>query len=145
MGYIDAVNTVKTAIESLPYAVMFGHGGDSEFNQMQDRKYPLVWSNPIPRRLPAKNTLLNVDRYTFDLYFFVKGRMDDQAGLQNDRVDFSESIAQEFIASLDDNQELEIGDVTISPLQRTTFGVDHTSGCRLSFELTLFDTYRCPA
>jgi hypothetical protein len=118
MGYIDAVNTIRTAIESLQHEVMFGHGGDHEFNQMADRKYPLVWSNPIPRKLPSKNSLYNVDRYTFDLYFFVKGRADDQAGLQNERVDFSEEIAVEFLASLDDNPDIEIGETIISPYER---------------------------
>ena len=144
MEYLDVKTLIENTIGSFGYEVMFGHGRDSDFNQMKDRKYPLVWLDPMVFNASNPNTFDNTESWTISMVFLVKATAPDDSNTQNSLVNFSEQIARDFIANLDSNEGLEFGNKPeLKPLHRTTFGVDHTSGCILTFNLIVYDTYVC--
>jgi len=144
MDYKAAENILSSAIYGLPYDVMFGSGREADFNQMKDRKYPLVWLDPMTRNASNPDGFDNTESYDVSMVFLVKGDKTDTAGIQTTHVDFAHQIAKDFIAKLDESEAMEFNTKPqIRPLHRTTFGTDHTSGCILTFTMVVFDTYTC--
>lgn len=144
MEYASVQTLINDTVDDLGYSVMFGHGRDADFNQMKDRKYPLVWLDPMEVTTSNPASFDNTERWAISMVFLVKADKTDNSESQNSLVDFSETIARDFIAKLNDNDNVDFANnPTIKPLHRTTFGVEHTSGCILTFSLIVYDTYVC--
>jgi hypothetical protein len=144
MEYASVQTLINNTIDDLGYAVMFGHGRDADFNQLKEKKYPLVWLDPMEVTTKNPTSFDNTERWAISMVFLVKALADDVSSTQNSLVDFSESMARDFIAKLNDNDNVDFANnPNIKPLHRTTFGTDHTSGCILTLSLIVYDTYVC--
>jgi hypothetical protein len=144
MEYASVQTLINDTVDDLGYSVMFGHGRDADFNQLKEKKYPLVWLDPMTVVASNPNTFDNTERWAITMVFLVKALATDDSANQNSLVDFSETIARDFINKLNDNDYIEFAtSPDIKPLHRTTFGTDHTSGCILTFSLIVYDTYVC--
>jgi len=144
MEYKAVETLISNKVASLPYDVMFGHGRDADFNQMKKRKYPLVWLDPMTVSTSNPNTFDNTESYSITMVFLVDALPTDTSNTQNSLVDFAESMARDFVNMLNGDEYIEFASKPeLKPLHRTTFGVDHTSGCILSFSLIVYDTYTC--
>ena len=144
MSYIAVKNIIQQTFEGLPYDVMFGSGREADFNQMKNRKFPLAWLDPMVRNAANPNTFDNSETWEISIVILVKADKNDTSGEQNDLVDFSHQIADDFRFALDEVDGVEfMTKPKINPLLRHTFGTDHTSGCILTFTLAAYDTYTC--
>jgi hypothetical protein len=144
MEYASVQTLINDTVNDLAYEVMFGHGRDADFNQLKDKKYPLIWLDPMAVVTSNPNTFDNTERWAISMVFLVKALPTDNSTEQNSLVNFSESIARDFIAELNENDNIDFAtSPDIKPLHRTTIGTDHTSGCILTFSLIVYDTYVC--
>ena len=134
MEYAAVQSLISDTVSSLGYEVMFGHGRESDFNQMKDRKYPLMWLDPMTVSASTPDTFENTESWAVTIVCLVKANLDDKSSDQNSLVSFAESICRDFVMKLDESEAMQYsGKYELKPLHRTTFGTDHTSGCILSF------------
>lgn len=144
MEYGQVQSLISNTVANIGYEVMFGHGRDADFNQLKYKKYPLVWLDPMGVNKSNPNTFDNTERWQISMVFLVKAEKTDDSAAQNSLVDFSETIAMDFVMKLNENDAIDFASTPLlKPLHRTTFGTDHTSGCILTFTLIVFDTYVC--
>ena len=144
MEYAEVQSLIQTNVEGLGYEVMFGHGRAEDFKLLKNKKYPLVWLDPMEVSGSNPNTFDNTQSWSISMVFLVKATPTDQLDEQNSLVNFGEQIANDFINKLDSSDRLEFASKpVIKPLHRTAFGTDHTSGCILTFSLIVYDTYTC--
>lgn len=147
MGAHSSVITLLEDItKSLSDAYGFGYGAASEFNSIQNKKYPYVWLDPLRGGFPNKDQVVSdlID-WEVSLTFLV-----EDAKLGNEREtalawdkafkimeDFIHKLDREFLNS-DDEDRIQSDNITLSGINFTSRRkgtTDILSGWNLTFTM----------